>query len=1310
VSAYGFLFHCLRPGHTRSILARDPYAFLLSLGFQLRDRYGDELFPEAVSIDVDVRARSIAETGVVTGAEIQRLVAVPWRSAALRVSVHADDVDGKVSGVRIAEVADDYRQIPLTAFRSMALLDPLRRLGELHPDARVVLWIDALDEDADAGASMGDGIASVLPGPGDLVQIGNLALVISARASPVLDRFTCGGAHVIAIEDARFVSDTAALVATYIARELAEPEVDAALRRAGLSADSVGVAVSTSCAGNLLYLRQFFIAVREGKASGLMAGNVPFGLDAIYVHLLGDLAAAAGPSFVDLEFALLQCLAVALRPMKLSELAAFTRISPERVKAALTTRMRPYLDNHAADPTPAFALYHSSFRDCLMDPSHEKELWHVSAASAHGRIARHYLEEGARGWDLLDDYGLDHVVHHTAHATQAQRARIADLVAKPLRLAQRHRHGSNVRFAEDLGTAARAIRPSEWSTPVGEVARLAFMAARVAEAGERLPPSAVTLLVRLGTPQRALAPIRADLDVARATQLRAAAIAGFAQLGEGGQALVARLLIDGLAHLARVRDEDTHHLFGVLLAPCPPDVVVGVPEAINGMADVFKAGRRYWATPRALIEMARVLSVADPGAARRMFREATVSIPRFCRSSTPLEQARLLRALAAFDVQEAIDVLTHTELRADESTVEAVLAVARALYLSNPAGAESLYQQVKDHAQQYQNPYDRALGLAAIAAYEHELGLENAAATVRAARVTAEGMCGPGHPRESVDDCRRHRTSALARVATVLGRIEPTGGADLLEEAWASLEQHGNFDPDTIDDIVTEQLRQDPDLLDVHVAAVTRSGLRAELLMAQARALMAAARWQPAKRTLEAAILTSELAPNERRASATAGGPGRNVPVSPELALATARVLSRENPLAAASLVDETLDPDTSVRWRLDVLGGMLDRGDALAAEWWQTTLSVWIARADNPNFIVELPAFVRRLPDPLFEVTRARMAEITRGVKRRWLEVAASARLAVQGRGSGKALLDTALAGAIDNATPENPTLALDLNAFAAGQWERVDGVTAEACWQAAMREAGRLGSSGDHRQYLVDRATDLMGRGAPAQAIESFRSTKGRLASSGQELTIVVPGAGVPVPRAAGVSVREYALGLQIGQEAARMADPAARAELLATAPPVSRALATVQLAREARQATLKERLDWCGVAAAAARAMPEHHLRCLFLAESALAYRVVGAGAKALALARETADDIVANGRAFGAVHRKPAYGYAFGVCVGILSAHEGSLDDALALLWEGRRLDGAFSDVIVAMVSITGVANARELGRFAEAERDALALFS
>jgi hypothetical protein len=104
LEARGGLHHFLRRGHAEFGLWRDPYGFLTSIGFQLKARFGEQLFPSSVVVDVDQRVHMLAPGASLTGIRIGRLIAVPWTQAALHVRQDVQAAGGQAAGLLVEEM------------------------------------------------------------------------------------------------------------------------------------------------------------------------------------------------------------------------------------------------------------------------------------------------------------------------------------------------------------------------------------------------------------------------------------------------------------------------------------------------------------------------------------------------------------------------------------------------------------------------------------------------------------------------------------------------------------------------------------------------------------------------------------------------------------------------------------------------------------------------------------------------------------------------------------------------------------------------------------------------------------------------------------------------------------------------------------------------------------------------------------------------------------------------------------------------------------------------------------------------------
>jgi hypothetical protein len=80
-------------------------------------------------------------------------------------------------------------------------------------------------------------------------------------------------------------------------------------------------------------------------------------------------------------------------------------------------------------------------------------------------------------------------------------------------------------------------------------------------------------------------------------------------------------------------------------------------------------------------------------------------------------------------------------------------------------------------------------------------------------------------------------------------------------------------------------------------------------------------------------------------------------------------------------------------------------------------------------------------------------------------------------------------------------------------------------------------------------------------------------------------------------------------------------------------------------------------------------------LSAADLALSYYRIGARKKAIELARQTALDVIENGKAFESILNKPTYANALGICFGILM-HDQNWEETGQLVWQGRCLANGY----------------------------------
>jgi hypothetical protein len=639
----GALHHFLRQGHTEYSLWRDPHGFLVSIGFQLKERFGPALFPTSVAIDVNQQVHILEAGGTLTGIQIDRLIAVPWMRTQLRVQQRVAQAAGQAAALQIGELVEEYHRVPLNVFREMALMEPLRRLRTQKPEVRVTLWVDALDEDSGSENS----IAAVLPTADELRAVGNLQLVLSSRPGLHLDRFVDSGAVVLDLAGARFAADRRAFTDAYIARALASPAVQAALAAAQVEPAALSQALATRADDNPLYLAQFFDAVRAGELTALLQGELPLGLEAIQARLVGALAARAGDSFRTRVFPLLQVLSAARQPLRLAQLSRFTGLDEGELLAGLEV-LEPFLDVEGAGPQARHALYHRSFQETLVAPAHQGQAWHVDAPTAHDRLSAAYLAPPAFKPAALDDYGLEFLADHLAAGTPPWRVRLLDLPDGAWWRMRREAAGSLWPLLADLARAldvAQTLPPAQ-AIPIA--ARLGIIGGRIHDAELHLADGLVRATVRAGQVQRALGSVSSEMEIAtqvdRLGEIAGGLVASERVAGTASGSVVSGLCLQVLRQALSLlrRDAEGFALAG-LLETCPADAAGQLGEWLVDAAELARRLPADWRRPRALIEVARLYSKVDPPTAQMWFRTGLRDCHENLRSSLSLEQLRLVK-------------------------------------------------------------------------------------------------------------------------------------------------------------------------------------------------------------------------------------------------------------------------------------------------------------------------------------------------------------------------------------------------------------------------------------------------------------------------------------------------------------------------------------------------------------------------------------------------------------------------------------------------------------------------------------------
>lgn len=278
--------HFIRVDNISGVTGIDPRAFLLSIGTQLYQKYGSEIFKSDEKVKTRVTVGLSKDQAEVVGRVIEELhTPLPFleQERDIAVKVGAALGESKVIGERVKRLVNNALSLPETTLLHIAVLQPLEKLSELFPKEKVVIFIDALDE---SSQHPGKSILDVIPRASDAGFPSNLRLVMTSRPGNHLVRF--GNKDLLRLDDkeAGYWEETLKDARDYIDKRLSEEPLTGVLVAMSLEKLEAFIEeIETRSDGNFLYLYHFMNAVAEGFKAGetdLGEITVPADLDEIY--------------------------------------------------------------------------------------------------------------------------------------------------------------------------------------------------------------------------------------------------------------------------------------------------------------------------------------------------------------------------------------------------------------------------------------------------------------------------------------------------------------------------------------------------------------------------------------------------------------------------------------------------------------------------------------------------------------------------------------------------------------------------------------------------------------------------------------------------------------------------------------------------------------------------------------------------------------------------------------------------------------------------------------------------------------------
>jgi hypothetical protein len=121
-------------------------SLLLRVGYQMKALYPKAFETGRLRIAIKMRIGKVMAGSQVIGAEVDRLLASPFKQTLLDIDMGIDETAGKTSGLKVKEWVSDQNLLNPTDLLNMALVDPVKAIpsGSRHGD--IVVLVDALDE------------------------------------------------------------------------------------------------------------------------------------------------------------------------------------------------------------------------------------------------------------------------------------------------------------------------------------------------------------------------------------------------------------------------------------------------------------------------------------------------------------------------------------------------------------------------------------------------------------------------------------------------------------------------------------------------------------------------------------------------------------------------------------------------------------------------------------------------------------------------------------------------------------------------------------------------------------------------------------------------------------------------------------------------------------------------------------------------------------------------------------------------------------------------------------------------------------
>ena len=418
----------VRIGNADGFIWKDAKRFLVSLGLQLRARYGSEIFgPPALQIEAELNVGVVGQSGKAGGVEIAKVSLSPFQQILIDVKVNVDELAGEAFLVRVKEVTDAIDEMSVPRLAQEALLFPLEKLAQIQPEEHVKIIVDSLDD--------GSEITKAIPFGPELP--GNVTWILTSQPGEHLDRFVDQtGATTITrfdLSEPEITDSSIDEAADYALTRLSEPSLSELLDAAPIAnrpMKDLAHDLADASNGNFLYLHHLIggiqVEARAGRFDLIRTPSaLPRGLDGIYRYFLTNRIRndEHKRDFIEFYVPVLGVLAVARAPLVSGQIADFSKLDQWKVDEVLG-EVQQFLETTRVPGNLAYYIYHGSFADFLLTQDKSRNPYPLRPESFyHAAIADYYQSVTETAWSNSEDrYALMHLPTHLARAGRLDNA------------------------------------------------------------------------------------------------------------------------------------------------------------------------------------------------------------------------------------------------------------------------------------------------------------------------------------------------------------------------------------------------------------------------------------------------------------------------------------------------------------------------------------------------------------------------------------------------------------------------------------------------------------------------------------------------------------------------------------------------------------------------------------------------------------------------------------------------------------------------------------------------------------------------